>query len=130
MAKIKDYIRADTRIIKMLFTQSDGVTPLDLTGGTVTFTISTSKDPAQADIPSLQKVITSHVVPSGVPISSGFTVGQNTASLGISWAKIVPSDTSALAAGTYYYDYQAVTAGGDATSHPSDIFIINADITR
>ncbi len=130
MTKIKDYIRGTTRIIKLNFFQPDGTTPLDLTGGKVSYALTTSQDPDATTTPSLLKTVTVHTVPSGVPSSSGFTAGQDTAAQGISWVKIVPADTQSLSAGTYHHAYQAVTAAGDVIEAPSDQFIINPDIIR
>ncbi len=114
MANITDYIRGDTRVIQINCVQSDGTTPLDITGATVKFTLSTSTDPAQADTPSLQKTQTTHTAPS----------------LGQTAITINPADTASLAAGTYHYDVELTDASSNKTSLKQGIFKINADITR
>lgn len=130
MTKINDYIRGTTRIIQIPVTQADGTTPYDLTGATVYLTLNTSDAPADDTSATLQKVVTSHVVPSGVPASSGYTVGQDTASAGISWVKIAPIDTQSLSPDTYNYDIQVTDASGNVIQKKKDKFTINAEITR
>jgi hypothetical protein len=130
MAKINDYIRGSTRILMLPFTQPDGITVVDLTGATVYLTLNSSDTPSDDLSVALQKIVTSHVVPAGTPASTGYTVGQNTAALGISWVKIVPSDTQAITPGNYSYDVQATLASGDVINKAKDIFTIKSEITR
>lgn len=113
MAAIKDYIRGDTRLINITCQQADG-TPMNLTGATVTMTLSTSTNPGSGDTPTLQKVQTSHADPDN----------------GLTSITIDSTDTEDLDAGTYYYDVQVVDASGNRTSLKRDKFVINADITR
>lgn len=114
MTKIADYIRGDTRVITLTCYQSDGTTPLDLTGATVYFTLSSSNAPTDDTSAALQKTVTSHTSPT----------------LGITTITINPADTTALTPATYYYDIQVKDASGHVTSIKQDKFIINADITR
>lgn len=58
MSNITDYIRGDTRVIQVNCFQSDGVTPLDLTGATVYFTLNSSNSPTDDSDMALQKTVT------------------------------------------------------------------------
>lgn len=113
MSKIS-LIRGDSRNIDVGFLQSDGVTPVNLTGGTVYFTVNSSADPADDTAAAVQKNVTVHTAP---------TLGQTRITLS-------PTDTSALAAGTYYYDVQFKDSAGSVLSQKQDTFILTADITR
>jgi hypothetical protein len=114
MTKISDYIRGDTRVINITCVESDGTTPINLTGATVYFTLNSSKTPTSDASASLQKTVTSHSDPNN----------------GITSITINPADTQALTPGVYYYDVQLVDASGHVTSLKQDTFKINADITR
>jgi hypothetical protein len=114
MSKITDYIRGDTRVIQVNCVQSDGVTPLDLTGATVYFTLNSSNAPTDDSGDALQKTVTSHTAP---------ILGQTSIT-------ILPADTTGLTPGDYYYDVQVKDANGNISSLKQDIFRINADITR
>jgi len=114
MTKIKDYIRGDTRVVDINCFQSDGVTPLDITGSTVYFTVNASQSPTDDSGAAFQKTTTSHIAP---------TLGQTS-------IKILPADTQSLTPGVFYYDIQVKDASGNITSLKQDEFDINADITR
>ena len=114
MSKIKDYIRGDTRVITINCFQSDGTTPINLTGATVTFTLNANASPTDDTSAALQKVVTSHTSPL----------------LGITTVTINNADTQTLTPGDYYYDVQIKDASGNYTSLKKDIFTINPDITR
>lgn len=113
MAKIS-LIRGDSRNIDVTFLQSDGVTPVDLTGGTAYLTVNISSDPTDDTAAAIQKNVTTHTAP---------TLGQTRITLS-------PTDTSALTAGTYYYDVQFKDAAGTILSQKQDTFTLTADITR
>ena len=112
--KIKDYIRGDTRVITVNCYQSDGITPINLTGATVTFTLNTDSSPSADSSAALQKVVTTHTSPL----------------LGITSITITNADTQALTPGDYNYDIQIKDASGNFTSLKQDVFTINPDITR
>ena len=112
--KIKDYIRGDTRVININCVQSDGVTPLDLTGATVYFTLNANAIPTDDSGASLQKTTTTHIAP---------TLGQTSVTIN-------PTDTTGLTPGDYFYDVQIKDGAGRITSLKQDVFTINADITR
>jgi hypothetical protein len=113
MSKIS-MIRGDSRKINATFLQSDGVSPIDITGGKVYFTVNTDNTPDSDATASLQKTVTSHTAP---------TLGQTTVSL-------APSDTSSLTAGTYFYDAKLIEAGGVEIALAQDKFILKPAITR
>ena len=112
--KIKDYIRGDTRVINITCVQSDGVTPINLTGAKVYFTVNASNSPTDDTGAAFQKVTTTHTAP---------TLGQTSIT-------IANADTQTLAPGNYYYDVQLKDAAGNITSLKQDVFTINADIGR
>lgn len=114
MTKIKDYIRGDTQVISLQCYQSDNVTPLDLTGATVYFTVNSSNAPTDDTSAAFQKTTSSHTAP---------TLGQTSITINA-------SDTQSLTPGTYYYDVQVTDASGHKTSLKKDVFVINSDITR
>jgi hypothetical protein len=113
MTKIS-MIQGTSRNVTLTFVESDGVTPIDLTGGTVYLTVNSSNTPSSDSSAAFQKKITSFSAP---------TTGVQTVS-------IVPSDTHSLAAGTYYYDAKAITAAGVEVAVPQDSFILKAAITQ
>lgn len=114
MAKIKDYIRGDTRVINISCLQSDGVTPLNLTGAKVYFTVNSSNNPTDDSGAAFQKTTTTHTAP---------LLGQTSIT-------VTNADTQTLTPGTYYYDVQIKDATGNITSLKQDVFIVNADIGR
>lgn len=114
MTKITDYIRGDTRVININCFQSDGVTPLDLTSAKVYFTVNSSNAPVDDTGIAFQKTTTLHTAP---------TLGQTSIT-------VLPTDTTSLTPGTYYYDVQVKDAAGNITSLKQDTFVIKADITR
>lgn len=112
--KIKDYIRGDTRVINITCVQSDGVTPINLTGAKVYFTVNASASPVDDTSAAFQKTTTTHTAP---------LLGQTSIT-------ITNADTQALTPGIYYYDVQLKDATGNITSLKQDVFTINADIGR
>jgi hypothetical protein len=111
--KIKDVKRGDTRNIDVTFYQSDGVTPYDITGGTVFFTVNSSSAPADDLAAAISKNVTSHTEPTS----------------GRSRIALTPSDTN-ITPGTYYYDVQLKDANGNILSSKQDKFVVLADVTR
>jgi hypothetical protein len=113
MAKIS-MIQGTTRVINLTFLQSDGVTPIDLTGSKVYFTVNASSTPASDASAAIQKIITSFSNPTA----------------GAATVTILPADTSALTAGTFYYDAKAIEASGTEVALKQDTFQITPAITR
>jgi hypothetical protein len=110
---IKDVIRGDTRTINCTFLQSDKVTPVNLTGGTAYFTVSTSSDPTSDSSAAIQKTATSFTSP---------TDGQHTFTL--------THDDTDIDAGDYWYDAQFVDSTGAYLSSYRGKFIVQSDTTR
>jgi hypothetical protein len=111
---IDQVIRGDTRTVNLTFLQSDGSTPVNLTGGTVYFTVQSTSDPAN-DVTDLlfQKTATSF---------TSATTGQHTFTLTHANTNIDPD--------TYWYDCQLVDAVGNYLSSYRGKFIVQSDITR
>lgn len=110
---INNVIRGDTRTVNLTFLDTDGTTPLNLTGGTVYFTVNTSSDPTDDTSTSIQKSATSF---------TSATTGQHTFTL-------TPTDTN-IAAGTYWYDAEFVDSTSAKLSSFRGKFIVQSDITR
>jgi hypothetical protein len=112
---IKDVIRGDTRTINLTFLQADGITPIDLTGGTVYFTVNTSSDPSSDVLPTMviQKTDTSF---------TDATNGKHTITLTHTDTNITPAE--------YWYDAQFVDSTGGYVSAYRGQFIVQSDITR
>lgn len=107
-------IQGTSRNVKLTFVEDDGVTPIDLTGGKVYFTVNADETPDDDTSVAFQKTVTSHTDP---------TNGKTTVS-------IVPTDTSSLAADTYHYDAKAIPTTGTEVAQPQDKFILKPAITR
>ncbi len=110
---INNVIRGDTRQVNLTFLESDGSTPIDLTGGTIYFTISDSSDPTTDTTAVLQKTATS------------FT----DATEGYHELTLTHANTD-IPAGTYWYDAQFVDSVGSYLSSYRGKFIVESDITR
>lgn len=111
--KIKKFIRGDSRVINITVTNAGG-TVKDITGGKVMFTLKSTSDTSDDTAAAVQKTVTSHTNPT----------------LGLSQISLVPTDTSGLTPGMYYYDLQVVDAGGNVTSTKQDTWEIIPDTTR
>jgi len=84
----------DTQKYSLTFTE-DG-SPLDITGATIYLTVK--KDLSDTDLEALfQKVVTAHTDPAQ----------------GETEIVVNPADTSSLECGSYFYDIQVTTAGGE-----------------
>lgn len=110
---IPNVIRGDTRTVNLTFLESDGSTPINLTGGTVYFTVNTSSDPSDDTGVAFQKSTTSFTSAS---------TGQHTFTLTHTNTNITP--------GTYWYDAQYVDNSGNYTSSYRGKFIVQSDTTR
>jgi hypothetical protein len=110
---IANCIRGDNRQVNLTFLESDGTTPVDLTGGTVYFTVNSSSDPTDDTSVAFQKIATSF---------TDATAGQHTFTLTHSDTNITPS--------TYYYDAQFKDAVGNYLSSYKGKFLVVSDITR
>ena len=110
---IKNVIRGDTRRISCTFLESDNITPINLAGGTVYFTVNSSDDPSDDSGAVIQKTATSF---------TDATNGNHTFTLS-------HSDTN-IAAGNYWYDVQFVDSTGNYLSSYRGKFIVQSDTTR
>ena len=106
-------IRGDTRTITATFTDSDGDV-IDLTGGTVFFTVNASEEPTDDTSAVVQKDVTSFSAPT----------------TGVATITLDASDTDSVDPGTYWYDVQFVSTGGVVTSLDKGKFVLKSDITR
>ena len=95
----------DTLPLTVTCRRSDKVTPIDLTGATVRFALSSS--------PAVVKTIG-----AGVTITAPATAG-------VCSVLLSPADTSALPAGTYTYDVVVVEASGTRSSAVGAFTIID-----
>ena len=114
---ISDVIRGDTRTVSLTFLQSDGSTPIVLTGGTVYFTVQSSSDPADDTTDVEFQLTATNATPFSDP-----TNGQHTFTLSHSNTNIDP--------GTYWYDAEFVDSTGGYTSSYRGRFIVQSDVTR
>lgn len=110
-SKISLY-RGDSKSLTLNFTDSNG-NVVDITGGTVTFTLKNSKDDLDADA-VIQKSVTSHSNPTG----------------GISKIDILASETQGLSPNVYRYDIQILLPGGLKKTVAFGDFEVIGDITR
>ena len=113
---IRNYIRGDSRVINIQVYKSDGVTPFDLTGCEVFFTVNASNNPtADTDASAVIALKT-----------SSFSTPTN----GLATVTITNAISQDIAPATYYYDVQLKDSSGNVTSLQQNQFIIVADITR
>lgn len=110
---IKDVIRGDTRTVNLTFLQSDGTTPINLSGGTVYFTVNSSSDPSSDSSVAFQKTATSFTSAAD---------GEHTFTLTHDDTNITPGD--------YWYDAQFVDSDGNYVSSYRGKFIVQSDVTR
>lgn len=110
---IANVIRGDTRTVNLTFLESDGSTPVDLTDGTVYFTVNSSSDPTDDTSTAFQKSTTSF---------TDATNGQHTFTLTHDDTNIEPQ--------TYWYDAQFKDSTGNYLSSYRGKFIVQSDVTR
>jgi hypothetical protein len=113
---IKNFIRGDSRVVNIQVYQSDGITPFNLTGSTVFFTVNANQDNT-ADTDS-----------SAVIALKTSTFAQPTS--GLATLTITNAMTQDITPGTYYYDVQVKDGSGNVMSLQQSQFIVIADVTR
>jgi hypothetical protein len=113
MAQIRNYIRGDSRVLAVSVVDSSG-NPVDITGGTVFFTLNATQNPTDDSGAVISKTVTSHTAP---------TLGQTQVTL-------TNTDTQSLTPGQYYYDIQYKDTAGNITSTKADVFQVIGDVTR
>jgi hypothetical protein len=114
--QIQNYIRGDSRVLSIQVYQSDGVTPFNLTGCEVFFTLNTSSTPAGDGTDAtaaLKKSTTSFSSPTN----------------GVATITLTNTDTSGLVQGTYYYDIQLKDSSGNITSLAQNSWTVIDDVT-
>lgn len=113
---ITNYIRGDSREITINILQSDGVTPFNLTGCEVWFTVNANTDnTADNDSSAVIAVKTSEF--------TNPSAGVATLQLTNAMTQYIPPDT-------YFYDVQLKDSMGNITSLQQNEFSVIADITR
>lgn len=111
---IANVIRGDTRQVNLSFLESDGSTPIDLTGGTAYFTVQNSADPTDdTTLLMFQKTATSF---------TDATHGKHTFTLTHANTNIAPN--------TYWYDAQFKDSLGNYLSSYRGKFVVQSDVTR
>lgn len=113
--KIQKFIRGDSRVLKIVVTNSDG-TPFNLTGCTIFFTLNINEEPANDTTDTtaiIKKTATS--IPSPA--------------LGIANITLTNTDTKALSEDEYWYDIQLKDNSGNITSLARNQFTVIDDIT-
>ncbi len=110
---IDNVIRGDTRTINLTFLEVDGTTPVNLTGGTVYFTVNASSDPADDTSKAIQLSATVFTDPLH---------GKHTFTLSHTNTNITPQ--------TYWYDAEFIDSVGNYLSSYRGRFIVESDITR
>lgn len=113
---ISNVIRGDTRTVNLTFLESDGVTAIPLTGGTVYFTVNSSSDPADDTGVAFQLTAT-----DATPFTSA-TTGEHTFTLSHANTDLDPS--------TYWYDAEFVDSTGSYLSSYRGKFVVQSDVTR
>lgn len=110
---ISNVIRGDTRTVNLTFVESDGTTAINLTGGTVYFTVNANSDPSSDSSVAFQKTATSFTDAAN---------GRHTFTLTHADLNIAPN--------TYWYDAQFKDSAGSYLSSYRGKFIVQSDITR
>ena len=113
---IANVIRGDTRTVSLTFLESDGSTPIVLTGGTVYFTVNSSSDPTDDTSAAFQLTAT-----DATPFTSP-ALGKHTFTLS-------PTNTN-LSPATYWYDAEFIDSTGNKLSSYRGKFIVQSDVTR
>ncbi len=115
-------IRGDNRTINLTFLQSDGVTPINITGGTVYFSVNASSDPANDTSAAIELN-----TPGGTLAGASDTF---TNSLKGQQQVILSHAQTNISAGNYWYDAQFVDSMGNYLSSYRGQFIVQSDIER
>jgi hypothetical protein len=113
---IQNYIRGDSRTLNIQVYQSDGVTPFNLTGCEVFFTLNSSSTPAD----------------DGTDTTAALKVSTTTFSApttGLATLQLTNALTQPLTPGTYFYDIQLKDGSGNITSLGQNTFGVISDIT-
>ena len=113
MSGIEDFYRGDTQRYKLTLTEKETGDPIDLTGGTMWFTLKSKASDTDADA-VVQKQVTTHL----------------DAVNGITEVVLDATDTTNADAGRYYYDFQFVDSAGTVKTILAGKVRLLQDITR
>lgn len=113
MARIT-IIQGTSKTINLRCLQSDKVTPIDISGGKIYFTVNSDESPADDSSAAIQKTVTSFV----------------DAVNGLATVNLAPSDTSSLTDGDYFYDAKLIESGGTQIAIKNGDFVIEPAVTR
>ena len=114
--QIQNYIRGDSRVLNIQVYNSDGVTPFNLTGCEVFFTLNTSSTPTDDGTDATAALKKS---------TSSFTAPTT----GLATITLLNTDTQPLVQGTYYYDIQLKDGSGNITSLAQNSWGVVDDVT-
>ncbi len=114
--QITNYIRGDSRVLNIQVYESDGVTPFNLTGCEIFFTLNASSTPTDDGTDATAAIKKS---------TSSFSSPTS----GLATITLLNTDTQSLVQGTYYYDIQLKDGLGNITSLGQNSFGVNDDIT-
>ena len=127
---INNYIRGDSRVLVIPVYEADNVTPFNLTGGTVFFTLNLSNTPTDDGTDAtaaIKKMVNSGFVESFTSPTVNLPNLNNVPY--IAQIPLLNTDTQPLTEGTYYYDVQIADASGNVSSLSSNTFSVTDDIT-
>jgi hypothetical protein len=113
MADIKDFYRGDTQRYRLTLTDAETGDPIDITGGSMWFTMKAKITDNDADA-VVQKHVTSHIDPAN----------------GVTEVVVEASDTVDTKPGTYYYDFQYVDSIGNVKTILAGKVKLLSDVTR
>ena len=119
---INNVIRGDTRTVNLTFLQSDQATPVNLSGGTVYFSVNASSDPANDTSAAIELNTPGGTVSGGTDTFTNAAKGQQ--------QFILSHANTNIAAGNYWYDAQFIDINGNYLSAYRGQFIVQSDIER
>lgn len=107
-------IQGTSKTVNIQCFASDKVTPLNITGGTIYFTVNANSEPSDDTSVAFQKTVTSFV----------------DAVNGKAIVNLAPSDTASMDADDYFYDAKLIESGGTEIAIAQDKFRVKPAITR
>ena len=128
--QIKNYIRGDSRLLLIPVYEADGITPFNLTGCEVFYTLNlsgTAPDDGSDTTAAIKKSTNSDFLES---YSSSTVNLPNLSNIPyIAQIQLLNTDTQPLTNVTYYYDIQLKDGSGNITSLGQNTWQINDDTT-
>lgn len=127
--QIKNYIRGDSRLLLIPVYEADGVTPFNLTGCTVYYTLNASNT-APDDGTDATAAIKKSVSSGFLDVYTSPTVNLPQASVPyIAQIQLLNADTQPLVNETYYYDIQLKDGSGNISSLGQNTWSVQDDTT-